>query len=109
MLLIGNLNLFVYFGINEGIQILTMVILAIVTVVYGLFLAIVPWEFIGGPFCSADENGYCWNSGGEESCKVFGLSIDEHDSSFLCFFCIDLSRFYESMEKSFKDCLFDTS
>ena len=59
MLLIGNLNLFVYFGKNEGIQILTIVILAGVTVVFGIFLAIIPWEFIGGPYCSAEEQIYC--------------------------------------------------
>ena len=59
MLLIGNLNLFVYFGIKEGIQILTIVILAIVTVVYGLVLAIVPSESMGGPSCSAKSNECC--------------------------------------------------
>ena len=64
MLLICNLNLFVYFGINEGIQILTIVILAIVTVVYGLVLAIVPSVSIEGPSCSAESNECC--SLGEE-------------------------------------------
>ena len=88
MLLIGNLNLFVYFGINEGIQILTIVILAIVTVVYGLVLAIIPSEYIGGPSCSAESKGCCsLEEGGficekdsAQSCKlhvyVFGLSIN---------------------------------
>ena len=91
MLLIGNLKLFVYLGINEGIQILTIVILAIVTVVYGLVLAIVPSESIGGPSCSAESKECCslegmlyiCEEGPSQSCYghsdniyVFGLSID---------------------------------
>ena len=95
MLLIGNLNFFVYLGINEGIQILTIVILAfgLLTLsifLYGLFLGLVPWEYIGGPYCDAEEKEYCsWarkrrpgssggsgSSGPSQSCKVFGLSID---------------------------------
>ena len=100
MLLIGNLNFFVYLGINEGIQILTIVILVfclltLSIVLYGIFLAAVPWEYIGGPYCSATEDVYCsssrkkggsyrpsgssgssGSSGPSQSCKVFGLSID---------------------------------
>ena len=91
MLLIGNLNLFEYFGINKGIQILTIVILAIVTVVYGLVLAIVPSESIGGPSCSAEskeccnlkEGHYICGEGSTQNCYgdgdniyVFSLSIN---------------------------------
>ena len=93
-----NHKLLVYLGINEGIQILTIVILAfglltLFIVLFGIFLAAVPWEYIGGPYCSATEDVYCsssrkkkggsyrpsgssGSSGPSESCKVFGLSID---------------------------------
>ena len=137
MLLIGNLKLFVYFGINagnnrpfnnEGIQIWTIVILAIVTVVYGLFLAIVPWEFIGGPFCSANE--ICQIGGEEEEAptqeaqdQVVRYLVNQSTNMirvFLCFFVstwvikcprliVFLSHFYESIKKPFKACLFDAS
>ena len=87
MLLIGNLNLLVYFGINEGIQILTIIILALILLFnfglfFGIFLVLVPLDTIGGPSCSGTSDEYCvttkptkdsWTS---QSCKVFGLSID---------------------------------
>ena len=120
MLLIGNLNFFVYFGINEGIQILTIVILGSVTVVFGVFLAIIPWEFIGGPYCSAEEEIYCSRGrkikirGSSQSCYLGLFNRLKWLELFTVLFFLYRprllkNRFSESMKKPFKDCLFDTN
>ena len=113
MLLICNLNLFVYFGINEGIQILTIVILGSVTVVFGVFLAIIPWEFIGGPYCSAEEEVYCSRGrkikirGSSQSCYLGLFNRLKWLELFTVFMFFISTK--ESMKKPFKDCLFDTN
>ena len=120
MLLICNLNLFVYFEINEGIQICTIVNLATIVyglcftvIVYGFFLGFVPWEFIGGPYCSAEEDLYCDRGrkikirGSSQSCYLGLFNRLKWLELFTVFMFFISTK--ESMKKPFKDCLFDTN